>query len=174
MTRKSGFSLIELLIAMSIMVLMVGIGIASYLNYDAKNKVGLTAEQIKSFIIKNRNQSQSSTSNIGLSAIPKKVIVKYESNGKNITFNVVKKDADDKEIVDPLTKDLLVFDTLDLTAKYTLRPALTTATSGEIVFESSSGKLLSTNPTKLELVSKDTLLANIIITDNNVNLEIIQ
>jgi prepilin-type N-terminal cleavage/methylation domain-containing protein len=154
---KKAYTLVELLIAMGIMVILIGIGIFSYLSYDRQNSVTLAAEQVKSFINKNVYQAQSSTTDLGVAVanVPAATVLEY--NAGNNSFEIKKVDSEGNELSNKIYDSLQISDSVIVNSTFNNTSPEGDLPSGKkrLVFLKPDGKLdIETNQiNKIELTN---------------------
>ena len=160
---KKAYTLVELLVAMGIMVLLIGIGIFSFLTYDRQNALTLSAEQIKSFLNKNVYQSQSSTTDLGVGSIPTAAVLEY--NTSNNSLEIKKVDSSGTAF-----SSEKVYDSFEISSNISVTVHFnnSSGTSTRLVFSSPSGNITNT-PSSIVLTSNN-YTATININPNEVTI----
>jgi len=163
MKKKAGYTLIELLLAMGIMVLLIGISILSYYNYDRQNSLTLSAEQIKSFLNKNVYHAQSSTTDLGFGSIPTATVLEY--NSSNNAFEIKKVDSNGAAY-----SSEKVYDSYEISSNISVAVHFnnSSGTSTRLMFSSPDGNITN-NPSSIVLTSNN-YIATVNINPNEVTI----
>lgn len=56
--RKSGFTIIELLVTITVMVILLGIGLAGYIQFEQKQRVQQSARDVRQLFVETRRKAQ--------------------------------------------------------------------------------------------------------------------
>lgn len=161
---KKGYTLVELLVAMGIMVILIGIGIFSFLAYDRQNALTLSAEQIRSFLNKNVLQAQSSTTDLGVSSVSTATVLEY--NEVSRALEIKKIDINGEQI-----QNGKVYDSYEIPENISIATKFisTTGPSTQLIFKSPSGEI--TNKASSIELSTNNYTATVKISSNEVTIE---
>lgn len=101
MKPKRAFTLVELLISISILLIVITIGIVQYETYDRQNNLILTADSLKSFIEAAKMEARSRSADQALATEFTTVSLEVDSTGRVI--NKYKNYSGGKKFVDSLS-----------------------------------------------------------------------
>jgi prepilin-type N-terminal cleavage/methylation domain-containing protein len=149
MATRRAFTLIELIIATSILLLLVVVGIAQYETYNRQNSLVMAGYSIQSFLESAQKEARSRSVGESLTTNYRGVSIRIESNGKEI--KKYKKDATGSEVL---------IDTLELGKE------LSASLEGSIFYIFPTGNL---EATKLVTVKTPKETLTLTVNENNIS-----